>query len=482
MRPGSPLKRPVSIGLFSEGLLDWDVPSREKPGLRRAGMFGLFRKSLERYASCRGGSVIEVDSLAQDLLSRIDLIVFINPTRCLSANEGERLSRFVSAGGGLLVLGDHTDIGGTLAPLNGILGITSIEFNFDSAMSLRGRWRGCLDIGTHPVTSGIQDGVDTQIGTGASLEIASPAVPIIVGRFAFSDRGDYDNGGRGGNLGNCKHDWGEPFGNLVLVSGEEAGSGRVLVFGDTSPFQNGARFLSQRLISNSVEWLCDGVVACSGGPAAHVRPFDDVAIIDFSLSPQASRALFTERSLGGLANSLYRAGVTPVPAYDLCYDGAEVIFLVAPTRRLRSTHVDRLVDYMRSGGRLVLAKGYGSPDPCALILSQMGFDILPVPLGNGDPAAAVRHKEAWAIAYTGGPDTVTHASAFGHPTIVTRPVGRGTFTLISDSRFLLDGNLESETGCVPENLDFLAALLNELREDKRGLDSRDGVMAWDLTY
>ena len=295
---------------------------------------------------------------------------------------------------------------------------------------------------------------------------------------------DYNNAGRGAYLGNCRRDAGEPFGNLVLVAGEEVGNGRVLVFGDTSPFQNGAHFLSQRLITNSIGWLCasDAGYICAGGGVARLRPFDDVAAIDFSLNPRVSRELFTDLSLGGLANCLWRAGITAVPVYDRAVPAAELVFIVAPTRRLTPERIRDLVTYMMSGGSLVLAKGYTSPEPCAGLLSMLGFDILPVPLGNGEVAARVRHKEAWAITYGGPPDTVTHAAAFGHPTIVTRPVGRGSFTLISDGRFLLDGNLESEARYTRENVEFVARLLAGLREDKRDLVLCDSVMAWNLPH
>jgi hypothetical protein len=473
---------PVSIALYSGGLLDWDIPSPDKLGLASSGMFGLFRKSLERFVSSRGGSVVEADSLTGDLLSSVGLVIFINPTRRLSVSESERLRAFVYRGGGLLVLGDHTDIGGTLAPLNSVLGATAISFNFDSAISLRKGWVGCLDIKRHPVTEGVRDEVDIQIGIGASLEIKRPAFPLVVGRFAYSDVGDYENDGRGGNMGNCRRDPGERLGGRVLIAGEEVGNGRVLVFGDTSPFQNGARFLSQRLVANSVNWLCGTDVAYSGEPVPHLRPFDDVAVIDFTLNPQVSRALFTRKSIGGLANCLHRAGITPVPVRGRLVANAELTLLIAPTRSLEPDFIGDVMRYLRSGGRLVLAKGYTSPEPCAGLLGRLGFEILPVPLGNGEAKGPVRHKNAWAILYDGLPDTLTHASAFGHPTIVTRPVGHGTFTLISDGRFLLDANLESETGCVPENVGFLTALFDDLRKDKRDLVSSDGVLAWDHSH
>jgi hypothetical protein len=41
-------------------------------------------------------------------------------------------------------------------------------------------------------------------------------------------------------LGDRRHNPGEKIGDLVLVAEARYGNGRMLVFGDTSPFQNGA--------------------------------------------------------------------------------------------------------------------------------------------------------------------------------------------------------------------------------------------------
>jgi hypothetical protein len=308
-----------------------------------------------------------------------------------------------------------------------------------------------------------------QIAVGASLAIVPPAYPIVVGRYGFEDAGDSLNGGPGAFMGNLAHERGESVGDVVLVAAQQVGRGRVLVFGDTSPFQNGALFLSQGLASNAIQWLA-GNPRVSGGGLAFTYA-DEVALIDFSLRPRARLTLFDEASLGGLANCLARAGIVAAPAFSRSAwsQGARYLFLVSPTRFGRRD-ADRLATYMFEGGNVILAQGYNVPPPCRLLLSRFGLAIEDIPLGAGEAGSRVVHKDAWAISCPVrdgecAPDTLVRASAFGHPTVVTKRLGRGSLTLISDGRFFLDENLEGERRAEPRNLAFVNDLISALRAE-----------------
>ncbi len=456
---------PHNVILYSKGLLNWEVPSPSRIGLIRAGMFGLFRKTLDRFVQARSAELIMTDSLAPDILHSADLVVFINPTRELTWPEIATLRSFIEEGGGLLVLGDHTDIGGSRKVLDGILSFSGIRFNFDSAIALRKYWRGCLEIRSHPVTRGITDEVSLQIATGASLAIAQPAEALVIGKYGFSDRGDSLNGGFHAFMGNVTHEREEQLGDVILVAAQVLGRGRILVFGDTSPFQNGSLALTWRLVSNSLEWL----TGCSdqAGPSGHQTLCgygDEIAIIDFSLKPKASLEPFKSNSLGGLANCLARLGIEARMARtkDGWLQEAAFMFFVAPERSLEG-EVEYLMKYMERGGHIVLAQGYGGRRASKAILEPLGLAIEPQPLGGGDTNETVVHKEASPISITSKIQTQVLASAFDHPTIVVRRVGLGSFTLIADAKFLLDNNLESERGGNPKNIDFVRRLVEVVR-------------------
>jgi len=455
------------VGICSEGLLDWRVPDMEKLGLANSGMFGLFREDLEQWTCPLGGRVVVSDSVSDEFLSGLRVLVFINPSRRPSPGEIAGIERFVREGNGLLVLGDHTDIGDSREPLNAILAFTGIQFNYDSAIPHRHGWQGCLEIRRHPVTRSVVGDLMVQAGIGASLEIKRPAIPVIIARYGFSDAGDSTNGGRGGFMGNTVHEGGEQVGGLVLAACRHVGRGRVLVFGDTSPFQNAALFLSGTLVRNSVEWLQgDHAIPAGSGPLC-LAAGGSGAILDFSLKPDVSLEPFSDRSLGGLANCLARAGVSAVPALKRSQWDREApfLFLVNPTEEIGTPETDWLCDYMASGGNVILAKGCAVPQPAESLMLKMGLKVNPIPLGSGDSTSSLAHKEAWALSLIGMAQTEIRSRAFGYPTAVTRRVGGGTFTLIADGRLFLDGNLESEWRGNPKNITFITGLIEELREN-----------------
>jgi hypothetical protein len=220
--------------------------------------------------------------------------------------------------------------------------------------------------------------------------------------------------------------------------------------------------LSQDLVSDAVAWVCglDGA-----GHRLELAPFEETAGLDFSLRPRGGAALFTDTSLGGLANCLARRQVTAKAVFsnDQWGDRLEYLFLVGPTR-MDARAAGRLLRYMNCGGRAILCQGYADPQPCRDLLEAVGLMPINVPLGDGGAGCRARHKDAWALscAAVAAGDTTVMASAFGHPTVVVKRFGRGSLALVGDSGFLLDDNLEGERTANRRNLAFLDSLLDVL--------------------
>jgi hypothetical protein len=233
--PGTPREAP-RLAVCDDGYQDWKVPEHGRYGVFEGGMFGLLPDYLARLGIACGRIATPLTPAA---LAAVDVLTVINPQRMWSDGEMEAVRGFVAAGGTLLVLGDHTDILGSMDSLNRMLSFTGVRFHFDSAFPAHHGWVGSLACPMPRLRSIEEDASRSGISVGASLAVAAPARSLVTGTYAHSDLGNRLNV-QGAFLGNYAYDRGERVGDIPLVAMQRHGDGRVLVLGDTSTFQNGA--------------------------------------------------------------------------------------------------------------------------------------------------------------------------------------------------------------------------------------------------
>jgi hypothetical protein len=423
--------------LLDAGFLDWKIPVDGQYGILNAGLFGLLPTALEMVDV---QATISKAEISDDLLKSQDLLILINVQRHWTPDELNCVERFVGRGGSLLVLGDHTDLMGTQASLNAITSPFDIEFNFDAGYPCREEWYECLDCRSHPINAGVSSWHQASIAIGATLAVSAPAYPVIVGKYGFADCGIRANR-QGAFLGNYQYEIGERLGDVALVAAREYGSGRVLVFGDTSPFQNGALVGSfDPFVQNVFGWLFERRSTVPAFVAAHTA-----MILGFLIGPLALLGLFYRRSLSpaavsilsvafsvgvfanchryesvakrhdwaplatrpvawidytlvpriplatpepdgtlGLTLNLIRDGFFPLSLRDPSPDVLEkgkVLFLLRPSRRIEEPLLQRFRSFMRTGGLIVLACGYPDKAPPGALLRSCGLDVADVPLG-----------------------------------------------------------------------------------------------------
>ncbi|HID07417.1 MAG TPA: hypothetical protein EYP10_09750, partial [Armatimonadetes bacterium] len=159
---------------------------------------------------------VPVRKLTRAKLQNASIVIIINPERSPTSGESRLLEQFIARGGGLLVMGEHTDMGGMMKHLKAWLKPFDIEFNFDSAKSIFEYWRGCYKLLPSAITAGL-DEREVQISIGASLKVNPPAQPLILGRLAWSDAGNRRNV-REAYLGNLEYDADEPLGDINLTA------------------------------------------------------------------------------------------------------------------------------------------------------------------------------------------------------------------------------------------------------------------------
>lgn len=501
--------RPGKILFHNEGHVDWNVPNFGKYGGKRGGMFGLLLQHLRAK-----DYEVTVDTITQKSLDNARILVLINMNRIPTKNEKQLIWEFVNQGGSLLVLGDHTGVDHIRKPFNDLLSPVKISFNFDSAISLVHRWNHAIEIKPHYIDKNIKDETNLQIGIGASLNISHPARPVIVGKYGFSDSGDMKSENRG-YLGDMRYSQGEKLGDLILAAESNYGDGKVLVFGDTSSFQNGALVQSSQFVDRVFLWLNSQgkvsypydrylltilillVVILLGTQRAYARsmmiflvnlcvlallamtitqPFKageqvemeaKVAYIDISHFERINLDIWGKPDgFGGLTYNLIRNGYYPQALKT--FDGpkilgAELVIIIAPAKPFADRELKLIEEFVRRGGSLILTVGWEEKAGCERLLQYFGFDIGNIPLGRVSPSQNLQNitfYEAWPVVYD-QEDIEALCYVWDYPVVVYKRYLKGGILLVGDSSFLLNRNLEGLYNYSIANIMFLKKVISE---------------------
>lgn len=495
------------ILLFDTKKLDWSAPDFERFGLKNLGMFGL----LDDYISSYGYSARKTSTLAGAELKGARTLVLINLDRKLGDSEKDAVWHFVREGGSLLVLGDHTGAQVIRDPYNDLLTRVGITFEFDSAAPLQEKWGNGFQL----MPSTLFDGISAdqlQVNIGASLSLSGSARPLVIGRFGFSDKGNKlaaDNG----FLGNLKYTPDEKIGDLVLVAGADYGHGKVLAFGDTTSFQNGALTYSGTFVKNVFKWLASsgrgqatlpaaliavallavglGLVltmgldalslaaaifvltaglmffgAVSRLPASARPPPGGSALIEASHLERFDARPLGDNSIDGLAANLMRNGYKPSLMKEFspeALDRSSVLAIIAPAKSFSPSELEAIKSFIGKGGRLLISVGAEEFDGSRALLWAFGMEIGSAPLGKTAPGPGVVNLwEAWPVEAREGESSVL-ARAWEYPVVRQARFGAGTVTVIGDSSFLLNKNLEGVEYHSPGNIEFLKEQIGQAR-------------------
>ncbi len=510
--------------LFSTRSSNWSVPVYGKTfGQSSMGMFGILPNFLET----RGYRVKLWDqALTEDVLNTVGALVVFNPDKPFSGPEKDAIHAFVKAGGSLLVAGDHTDVLGSMRVSNDLLQPFNIALNFDTALPDRTGWCHGLVMRRHPITLDLEEDYETSIWVGASLSIHWPARPIIIGKLGWADKGDYSNTKRA-FLGDYKRAPDEQVGDLVLAAESGYGKGKVLVFGDTSSFQNGSLSVSHLFIDRVFAWLTSsggrhysilrsvvgtlllavavyllvgkpstvlilsciltlhaviGIVTFAGMPGDREPPVSpqpkapayETAYIDLSHVGRFSVYGPSDYSTWGISINLMRNRYLPLFLKRFSgktLAGSRLFIVIAPTVPFTAEEILILKRFMESGGTIIWSVGWEEMEASRSFLSTFHLSIDSVPLGPAvidTQLGSVRFLEAWPVLGDTEPIQVIIRKN-QYPLIVYQKVGKGGLLLIADSEFLFSRNIESYRDYFNiDNIRFFKFLLDKLNTDKNG--------------
>lgn len=180
-------------------------------------------------------SVNRTEAYTPGLLDDVDVLVLKPALRRFDPAEVKAIRNFVESGGGLWVLGDHTDLLGSSTALNEVIQGFGIELQKDACNQLSdGRthhWRRSPWDG-HWITRGL---TRLDFLTSCSLKLGDGAKPVLVSGDAFSDPVDYSGESF---FGDVRPDLSDEVGPIVVAASTERGKGRVVVFGDSTIFSS----------------------------------------------------------------------------------------------------------------------------------------------------------------------------------------------------------------------------------------------------
>ncbi|MGA1794736.1 MAG: DUF4350 domain-containing protein [bacterium] len=366
---------------------------------------------LVRFLSMHGFHCEMADSIAGDTLSGASILVLIMPSLPYSPEEIETIRVFVAEGGGLLVIGDHTDISHVLSSLNPVIEQFGIRLRFDTIWLQRND-RINLDYRHHPATF---DLAMVNFSVGASLDITPPSRPVIVSPCGtFSDRGDPENAAHA-YLGNSVRDSGEEMTDLCLIADCLYGRGRVVVMGDSSYFQNASLYRNRVFAYRLFDWLnrrngergmrvmllivflsLIAVLTVLTGygsgfhgsllPAASLiilcslwmgtlrnltrlrRPEPLFATIFIDMTHQNEYSLYwinrekADTSLDGFTGQIIRSGMFPVidtegPITSESLRGHRAVFVICPNAPFSEEEIEAIEEFVENGGGLLLVEG-----------------------------------------------------------------------------------------------------------------------------
>lgn len=479
---------------------------------KKNGMFGM----LPDYIRDIGYSLKKEFDWTEVNPQRGDLIVLINPFG--RPDEIAKVISFVEKGGRLLFLGDHTQMFGYEDPFFNLTANLGIRFNFDTATNFYPFWKNSL-------TSPFPDwnrmintpSLKTGIMLGASLSITPPAVPVITGRYGWSDEGDINNDE--GYLGDRVYTPNEKTGDLVLAAYRDYKKGRVLVFGDTAFLQNTpisgswplikialehllrneynllklipaivfiiismGIFIFNKKIPNKVRslplsiWgiygilfiLLSGILLSIGHSSYFTLPeksnfkragidtthFNDYFMADWHIS---------EKGIGGLKNNIIRAGLLPYVIYEnYSIENPEILFLMSPNKTITKKETDEYTGFIQNGGTLILSCGLEHRNQAKILLDSFNLDIENIPLStlSGDNTdKRIHFLSAWPIKIKDVNTAILCLAWKKYPVIVKVKAGKGAFILIGDSRFFENRNLESGESYFKNNISFFKEFL-----------------------
>jgi len=194
------------------------------------------------------------DLLNRKVLANCDVLIVKIPTRSYSKREVEVIEEFVREGGGLMLIGEHTDVFGSGAYLNSITRQFGFTFRYDCLFSVEKVWEQRFEppLVPHPILRAMP-GLD--FATSCSIDPGTSSGRAVIRSWGLKNKmADY----HADNFYPQTDDVAEMrYGAFVQLWAMRYGRGRIAAFTDSTIFSNFSAFEpgKKELWMGMIEWL-----------------------------------------------------------------------------------------------------------------------------------------------------------------------------------------------------------------------------------
>jgi hypothetical protein len=239
--------------LFDEHYSDWEWSTQKYDRNWYGSKSGYNYYSLFEFITGYFDVVRGHERISPAYLAQFDVVIIKTPTKPFTAEEISMLTEFVENGGGLFLIGDHTNVFGTSTNLNPLAARFGLRFNYDSTYQLHTMALSNYSsppVAAHPV---MQHVPDFFFATSCSMDSPIFGENVIIGynlkgmMLDYSQRSYFPK----------KEERNYEFGFLMQMAGVKHGKGRVLGFTDSTCFSNFFMFIPGKpeLFLGSLDWL-----------------------------------------------------------------------------------------------------------------------------------------------------------------------------------------------------------------------------------
>jgi len=454
------------------------------------------------------------DPITSDLLEDYDVLMLKVPTNAYSEDEIEAIVSFVERGGGLFLIGDHTNVFGSSTYLNPVAGRFGFKFRYDCLFDIERVFEQVYDrprILPHPI---VQRMPPFLFAVSCSIEPNSffPGRVILAGGLKKLDI-DYSVSNFYPQVVDRLGMW---FGNFHQAIARRHGKGRIVGFSDSTVYSNFSAFYPGKpeFLLGAVDWLnrenrfpwanilflvlsiCCFLLSAYIFPRKSTNAFGSIFAVFAGVSFSVSLAILL---FGAMNRSTYRrpepvsklttvvfeqehtdydlplVGFTREPArsYEIFFqwilrlgyypfavsgveesiEKADLILIINPVADFSEREIDALEQFVSQGGRLLVAdKLDNSSDASMKLLKRFGIRSDKGLVAEASPAYEPSSQMSWDL-----------GSAFelrgGKPLLFTEkaiPVmtyekhGEGLVLALSFSDSFTDANMGFTEGVLPD--------------------------------